>query len=708
MPVDSGTGHGKAVDGQTGVESDTHTNCDRNLNLSVEPELSSNQDLSTSQEKEAEAEGKLKPLTFHIPEDNLRAAMLASPNTRASYWSAKLYQGPNGELLSTHYCKSLEVAERVAQYFLKEKVVGFDIEWKPRGNPRSIKQNASLIQLACENRIALFHISLFSGTKAEQLMPPSLRLVLESPDITKVGVAVKGDFTRLQKYLGIQAQGVFELSRLHNLVEWYAADPSKVSNKLVGLATQVHQHLQLPLYKGEQLVDEPETTSSVRESDWSLPLDVQQVHYAAADAYAGFRLYHRLEWKRAQLKPTPPAVRLCDYDSKPLPKSKEPRKRVKAATKSKEVAKTDLKPPVDPPEEDQEGVEDDESYETAEEELVDSHQLEDSSFAPPPKASRGTEGQACAATEPEPENDKSTELDHTTSQAYKRVGRINLSGLKGPDPGYPTLPPMSQEKARKPSSDQLSDSPSGTPSETNDEQDMHPLQPARTYSVSEDDEFADSELEEALGNMDLDSNGDLKENYKAFDLGSGAQDHQQAPTNLSVDLVEDVLEDDIPEAVQESSTAEVADLSDYNSTTPKPQGLEEQTSPVVMAPHPTTPTEQASRTPEYDLATSWAQEHLQSTVPSPTSTTPSRIRATMPHLRAYHMWYHQKLPIEGIAQQLREPALSHITAVNYVLQAVSLERLEYETGSLKRLMLRMPSGMRTRWKSLAEKVGALD
>jgi hypothetical protein len=73
------------------------------------------------------------------------------------------------------------------------------------------------------------------------------------------------------------------------------------------------------------------------------------------------------------------------------------------------------------------------------------------------------------------------------------------------------------------------------------------------------------------------------------------------------------------------------------------------------------------------------------------------------------MWYHQKLPVEEIAQQLREPALSHITAVNYILQAISLERLEYERELLKRVIMEMPSGMRIgRWKSLAEKVGALD
>jgi hypothetical protein len=80
----------------------------------------------------------------------------------------------------------------------------------------------------------------------------------------------------------------------------------------------------------------------------------------------------------------------------------------------------------------------------------------------------------------------------------------------------------------------------------------------------------------------------------------------------------------------------------------------------------------------------------------------------MPHLRAYHLWYHQKLSIDEIARLLRDPPLSHSTVTNYVLQAIALERLAYDKESLRRVLLAIPSGMRKgRWKALAEKVGAL-
>jgi hypothetical protein len=109
------------------------------------------------------------------------------------------------------------------------------------------------------------------------------------------------------------------------------------------------------------------------------------------------------------------------------------------------------------------------------------------------------------------------------------------------------------------------------------------------------------------------------------------------------------------------------------------------------------------------LATTWAQEHLQLTIPSPSSTAPSRIRATVTHLRAYHMWYYQKLSIDRMTQILRDPPLSSNTVASYILQAITLERLEYEKESLRDVLMVMPSGVRKgRWRALAEEVDALE
>ncbi|KAL1793341.1 hypothetical protein ACET3X_008323 [Alternaria dauci] len=638
--ANNATGHTEEVAVEGTSESDGSSG------VSSQPETESND------EKEDDAD-EYNPLTYQIPEGKLRAAMLAAPNTRDSFWSAKLYQGPDGESLSTHYCKSFDVAERVAKYFLREKVVGFDIEWKPRGNPHSIKQNASLIQLACEDRIALFHVSLFSGNKAEQLMPPSLKAVLESPDIYKVGVAVKGDFTRLEKYLGIRPQGVFELSRLYNLVEWYGVEPSKVSNRLVNLASQVLQHLQLPLYKGEPLADDPETAPSVRESDWSLPLDIKQIHYAAADAYAGFRLYHMLEWKRTQMKPTPPPVALCDFDNKPSPRPKEPRKKAK---KPKDAADTIATSAVDVAEDKQEDEGDSEGYETATEELVDSHQLEDPMYATPTTASTGGADKTYAS-----QSTRSSDLEkmerigaESSVPPQKRVGRVNLSQLNHADPGYPKLPETSQEE----------DAETLPPTLSRDDVGVHPEDQDKGVSFqrqeADNDEFADPELEDALRRMTLDDSGRLTE-----EASGPALEHDSLDLHESNELI----------------PAPLPDIGLLN---------------------------EPSRTSEYNLATTWAQEHLQLSIPSPSSRAPSRIRATVTHLRAYHMWHYQKLAVDRMTQILRDPPLSSNTVGNYILQAVTLEGLEYETESLRGVLSMMPSGMQKgRWRALAEEVDAL-
>lgn len=605
------------------------------------------------EENEAEAVEEHTDLDYQIPEDDLRAAMQASPNTRASFWSANMYRGSEDQSLSVHYCKTMEVAERVVQHFLKEKVLGFDIEWRPYSHISSIKDNASLIQLACENRIALFHISLFSGSTAERLMPPTLKTILESPDIYKVGVAVKGDFSRLRRYLGIKAQGVFELSRLHNLVELYATEPDKVSNRLVSLATQVHQHLQLPLYKGGSLADDPNVKSSVRESDWSEPLDSHQIHYAAADAYAGFRLYHMLEWKRKQLRPTPPTRGLCDYDSKARPKvpgaKKTPRKRKDVAKTITEETTSDVEQELEDGEEEEEG------YETAPEELT---------YSPDPEDPRE------ANTGPAAVPSRSDGL------GQRRVGRVNLSWLRGPDPGYPSLPP-------EPSADAL-DAKHGL--DRSNEGIKHDAPPAMVITPSsfeageEEDEFADPDLDEALQIMDLDDEGKLKE----------------VPTAAT----------DAPErgAARPDDTGNAPEMFDYNPLRLK---IHETATPTPSNPL-ATPSDAPLRSPEYIQATDWASKYLQSTIPVPGSTTPSHIRATVPHLRAYHMWHMQQLSVDEIAGHLCNPALSHTTVTGYILQAVQHEQLEYDTEATREMMKCIPkANVFSRFRRLAEQVGYL-
>ncbi|KAL8645982.1 MAG: hypothetical protein Q9210_006399, partial [Variospora velana] len=203
---------------------------------------------------------------YRIPETRMRECLHAE----AAYWQYTLYEGPKGEKVKVHYCRSLETSERIAKLFLNESAIGFDIEWKPQATAKEgIRKNVAVIQLASEDRIAIFHLARFSkGDSVEELVVPSFKRIMESVSITKVGVSIKSDCTRVRKFLDVHSRGLFELSHLYKLVQYAANDVKKINKMLVSLATQTEQHLLLPMYKDE----------SVRSSDWSEELDYKQIY----------------------------------------------------------------------------------------------------------------------------------------------------------------------------------------------------------------------------------------------------------------------------------------------------------------------------------------------------------------------------------------------------------------------------------------------
>ncbi|KAL9054090.1 MAG: hypothetical protein Q9162_004347 [Coniocarpon cinnabarinum] len=231
-------------------------------------------------------QGAIKPLTFWLPLDH----------TPGQYWTHEPYQNAAGETVSVIYCQDHITSERVAKPFLRCPVVGFDMEWAPFG-AKGIKGNISVIQVACEDKIAIFHIALHHGRTVSELLCPSLRKLIEDENILKCGVAINNaDGNRLRRWMKLQPRGMFELSHMHKVVKWAKRDPKMVNKRLIKLTWLAEEHLGRPLFKG-----------NVRTSDWTKPLNEEQIRYAAADAYSGFRIFHALEAKRAKMdEPVPP------------------------------------------------------------------------------------------------------------------------------------------------------------------------------------------------------------------------------------------------------------------------------------------------------------------------------------------------------------------------------------------------------------------
>ncbi|KAI1094405.1 hypothetical protein F5B19DRAFT_56006 [Rostrohypoxylon terebratum] len=222
---------------------------------------------------------------------------------RRIYWKHTYYRGPKNQPIQILYSSDRQHSEVIAQGFLDEPVLGFDMEWPMDSYNRSrLQEKVALIQIACARKIALFHIALHDGETSEELIAPTLRRIIESPSIIKTGVAImNADFVRLKDYFGLNPRGAFELSHLNNLVVFGSQNPDRVTTRLRALTKITEEHLGLPLYKG-----------SVRRSDWSLPLDEDQKQYAADDAYVAFMLFHRMNAKRLEMTPIPPLPKLAE------------------------------------------------------------------------------------------------------------------------------------------------------------------------------------------------------------------------------------------------------------------------------------------------------------------------------------------------------------------------------------------------------------
>lgn len=244
----------------------------------------------------------LQTLDFSMPSEKLKAALESQQTDNPQYWSYSMYQRSDGQKVTVHYCRRKDQSEEIAKHFLGANLLGFDLEWKMSlvkesslRTPVPLKDRISLIQLATQDRIGLFHVAMFNGSDVDDLVPPTIKKIMEDEGVTKAGVNIGNDCNRLRKYLNIDSKGLFELSHLHRLVKYAETHPRWVNRKLVSLATQVQDHLLLPLKKDD-----------VRTSDWTLPLRLDQIQYASSDVYASVHLFHVMDAKRRAMKRVPP------------------------------------------------------------------------------------------------------------------------------------------------------------------------------------------------------------------------------------------------------------------------------------------------------------------------------------------------------------------------------------------------------------------
>src|SRR5690242_9908622 len=102
------------------------------------------------------------PLSFKItppPQQGFEAFGLSTANGKPKkrWWSHLLYRGPNNERVKILYSKTKADSELLAKQFLREKIVGFDMEWPwdDWRRPNLLQNKIGLIQVATEDKVAL-------------------------------------------------------------------------------------------------------------------------------------------------------------------------------------------------------------------------------------------------------------------------------------------------------------------------------------------------------------------------------------------------------------------------------------------------------------------------------------------------------------------------------------------------------------------------
>ena len=148
-------------------------------------------------------------------------------------------------------------------------VLGFDTESKPTFQVGEHSMGPHLVQLASSERGYLFTLK---DAGSNQLLTE----LLSSEQIIKVGFGLKSDRGPLQRKLGIELAGMYELSNRFKQLGYQHP---------VGLQGAVAILLEQYLVKSKR----------VALSNWSNPtLTSSQLRYAANDAYASLRIYQAL------------------------------------------------------------------------------------------------------------------------------------------------------------------------------------------------------------------------------------------------------------------------------------------------------------------------------------------------------------------------------------------------------------------------------
>jgi RNA polymerase sigma factor for flagellar operon FliA len=174
-------------------------------------------------------------------------------------------------LAQVRLVRTPEEAARALADMSSRDVIGFDTESKPTFRKGEESTGPHLLQFATDETAYLFQAGRPDATAP---LLDTLRALLESPTLLKVGFGLTDDLRRVRTKFGIEPNNVLDLSTALRIDKKHT----------LGAKSAVARYFGKTLQKSRRI-----TTTN-----WSLPtLTDKQILYAADDAHVALRIYRR-------------------------------------------------------------------------------------------------------------------------------------------------------------------------------------------------------------------------------------------------------------------------------------------------------------------------------------------------------------------------------------------------------------------------------
>lgn len=156
-------------------------------------------------------------------------------------------------------------SKKATSYLEKFSTIGFDTETRPAFT-KGVHRKIALMQLSTEDTCFLFRLNLIG-------IPEDLKNILVNPNIRKIGLSLKDDFSAIRKRIELEPQNFIELQSFV---------------KKFGIEDNGLQRIYAIMF-GEKI------SKGQRLSNWEGDiLSEAQQKYAALDAWACLQIYNKL------------------------------------------------------------------------------------------------------------------------------------------------------------------------------------------------------------------------------------------------------------------------------------------------------------------------------------------------------------------------------------------------------------------------------